>query len=125
MTPFADLRRTIAELNSYGSFVVLLGPSIEFKQPLPRLLARYLSGAEAPATAYLNELIFPLDDRMSKDLPDHDRFTYVSILRHVCSGRSCPAFAPDSVPMIWDYSHLTASGSAFVMAAILPLLWPR
>ena len=114
----ADLRRTIAELNSYGSFVVLLGPSMEYKQPLPRLLARYLTGTEAPAVAYLNELIFPLDDRMSQELPDSGRFTYVSILRHVCSGRSCPVYAAEAVPMIWDYSHLTAPGSAFVMAKI-------
>jgi peptidoglycan/LPS O-acetylase OafA/YrhL len=125
---FAGLRRSISEVNSYGSRVVVFGPSLQYKDLLPILLAKHpmLSFANYSADFPLED-IFDLDEHMHREFPDDAALTYISILRAICIDRDCPVFAANRVPLTFanrvpltfDSSHLTADGSAYVVGRIV------
>ena len=119
----ADLRRTIAKLNGLGIPVVLLGPGVQFRTQLPSMLVRaHLRQVEARADDFLLPDIFALDETMKAALPKGERFSYVSVLDAVCPARQCPLTIDDGIPLSWDYGHLTAEGSVYVVGKIAPLL---
>jgi hypothetical protein len=59
---------------------------------------------------------------MRAALPAADRFAYVSVLDAVCPQRQCPLTVAGGVPLSWDYAHLTAEGSAYVVEKLVPML---
>jgi len=59
---------------------------------------------------------------MRTALPARDGFSYVSVLDAVCPDRQCPVTAGGGVPLSWDHAHLTAEGSDYVTAGLLPRL---
>jgi peptidoglycan/LPS O-acetylase OafA/YrhL len=119
----ADLRNTVSQLNASGIPVVLLGPAVQFRSRLPSMLLRaHLRGVDASADDFLLPDVFALDRMMQAALPAADRFAYVSVLDAVCPQRQCPLTVAGGVPLSWDHAHLTAEGSAYVMAKLVPML---
>jgi len=119
----ADLKATIARLTASGIRVVLLGPAVQFKSRLPSMLLRaQVGGAKIRADDFVLPDIFALDRMMQAALPVHDRFSYVSVLDAVCPDRQCPVTIDGGVPLSWDHAHLTAEGSVYVTARLLPKL---
>jgi peptidoglycan/LPS O-acetylase OafA/YrhL len=119
----ADLRQTISKLNELGISVVLLGPAVQFRARLPSMLMRaHLRRIEPRPEDFVLDEIFSLDQMMKKDLPRRPKFTYISVLDAVCPAGQCPITLPGGVPLAWDHAHLTAEGSAFVMAKVVPTL---
>ena len=119
----ADLEATIARLNASGIRVVLLGPAVQFKSRLPAMLLRaQVGGTEVRADDFVLPDIFPLDRMMQAALPAHDGFSYVSVLDAVCPDRQCPVAIGGGIPLSWDHAHLTAEGSVYVTARLLPKL---
>jgi peptidoglycan/LPS O-acetylase OafA/YrhL len=119
----ADLKATIADLDALGIRVVLLGPAVQFTSRLPAMLLRaHLRGAEIRADDFLLPDIFALDRMMQAALSAHDGFSYVSVIDAVCPDRQCPVTIDDGIPLSWDHAHLTAEGSVYVTARLLPKL---
>ena len=119
----ADLKTTIGELNASGLRVVLLGPAVQFTSRLPSMLLRaHLRGAEIRADEFLLPDVFALDRMMQAALPAHGGFSYVSVVDAVCPDRQCPVTIDDGIPLSWDHAHLTAEGSEYVTARLLPKL---
>jgi peptidoglycan/LPS O-acetylase OafA/YrhL len=119
----ADLRNTVSQLNASGIPVVLLGPAVQFRSRLPSMLLRaHLRGVDATADDFVLPDVFALDRMMQPALPAADRFAYVSVLDAVCPQRQCPLTVAGGVPLSWDHAHLTAEGSAYVMAKLVPML---
>jgi hypothetical protein len=118
-----QLRKTISFLEALGIKVVLLGPSIQYTEALPRLVARSaLPGYPKLALdAYLQPAIFTLDRAMKSDF-DRANTAYISIVDSLCPDRVCPTLVRATVPLLWDEHHLTAEGSEFVVLKILPQL---
>jgi peptidoglycan/LPS O-acetylase OafA/YrhL len=122
-TMIADLKGTIARLNASGMRVVLLGPSVQFKSRLPAMLLRaQVGGAEIRAEDFVLPNVFALDGMMQAALPAHDGFSYVSVVDAVCPERQCPVTIDGGIPLSWDHAHLTAEGSVYVTARLLPKL---
>jgi peptidoglycan/LPS O-acetylase OafA/YrhL len=118
-----DLRIVIASLTAAGTRVVLLGPSVQFKDRLPSMLLRaHLRGVVPKADDVVLPDIFALDAMMRQALPAGDRFSYVSVLDAVCPERQCPVTIDNGVPLSWDHAHLTAEGSVYVMERLVPSL---
>jgi len=59
---------------------------------------------------------------MKNALPASEAFSYVSLLDLICPHRQCPLTIDNDVPLTFDHAHLTAEGSAFVSAKLLPEL---
>jgi SGNH domain-containing protein len=119
----ADLRRTLAQLNASGLRVVLLGPAVQFKSRLPAMLLRaQLRGAAIRADDFVLPDIFALDRMMRDALPEQEGLSYVSVLDAACPERQCPVTVDGGVPLAADHAHLTAEGSVYVTARLLPKL---
>ncbi len=119
----ADLKATIGELNTSGIRTVLLGPAVQFTSRLPSMLLRaHLRGVDINASDFLLPDIFALDRMMQAALPAHNGFAYVSVVDAVCPDRQCPVTIRDGIPLSWDHAHLTAEGSVYVTARLLPML---
>jgi hypothetical protein len=119
----ADVRNTVSQLSASGIRVALLGPAVQFRARLPSMLLRaHLRGVDASADDFVLPDVFTLDRMMQAALPAADRFTYVSVLDAVCRARQCPLTVAGDVPLSWDHAHLTAEGSAYVVAKLVPML---
>jgi len=119
----ADLRTTISSLNQAGIRVALIGPSLQVRSRLPSMLARArLRGVEARSEDVLLPDVFSFDRVMQAALPDTEGFHYISVVNAVCPQRQCPLTADGDVPLAWDHAHLTAEGSVYVAARLVPLL---
>jgi peptidoglycan/LPS O-acetylase OafA/YrhL len=119
----ADLKQTISELNGLGISAVVLGPAIQFKARLPSMLARaQLRHVDARPEDLVLPDIFALDAKMKAALPAHERFSYISVVDAVCPMRRCPLTVDGGIPLSWDHAHLTAEGSVYVMARLVPML---
>ena len=84
------------------------------------LLRAQVGGTEVRADDVVLPDIFPLDRMMQAALPAHDGFSYVSVLGAVCPERQCPLTIDGGIPLSWDHAHLTAEGSSYVTARLLP-----
>jgi hypothetical protein len=119
----ADLRQTISRLNDLGISVVLLGPAVQFRSRLPSMLMRaHLRHIDPRADDFVLPEVFALDRNMKAALPARDKFSYISVLDAVCPARQCPLAIDGGIPLAWDHAHLTAEGSVYVMARIVPML---
>jgi peptidoglycan/LPS O-acetylase OafA/YrhL len=119
----ADLNQTIARINAMGVAVVLLGPGVQFRSWLPSMLMRaQLRHIDPRSQDFVLPDIFGLDRMMKAALPAHEQFSYISVVDAVCPARQCPLTIDGGIPLAWDYAHLTAEGSVYVMANVMPML---
>jgi peptidoglycan/LPS O-acetylase OafA/YrhL len=119
----SDIRATVSSLNAAGIRVALIGPSVQVKSRLPSMLARArLRGVDARSEDVLLPDVFSFDAVMQAALPDTQSFHYVSVANAVCPARQCPLTMGDGVPLAFDHAHLTAEGSVYVAAKLVPLL---
>jgi hypothetical protein len=119
----ADLRATVSRLNGLGIAVVVLGPPVQFKARLPSMLMRaHLRQIEPRPEDFALPAIFSFDQTMKAALPDHAKFSYISVVDTICPARQCPLTLPGGVPLSWDHAHLTAEGSAYLMEKMAPML---
>jgi SGNH domain (fused to AT3 domains) len=119
----ADLRQTIAKLNGLGIRVALLGPAVQFRSRLPSMLMRaHLRNVDARPDDFVLPDIFALDEKMKAALPAQEKFSYISVVDAICPARQCPLTIDGGIPLSWDHAHLTAEGSAYVVARLLPML---
>jgi peptidoglycan/LPS O-acetylase OafA/YrhL len=118
------LKNGLVEIKD-GIHIVIFGPSIEYKEPLPTLLASLaLRRIDISRSAKLAlPRIFNLDRRMKSDLSKIPNVTYVSILSAMCPSEACP-LTTDGIPVQWDAVHLTEPGSKLAISAVLPELGP-
>jgi hypothetical protein len=117
-----SVRQTIAEVTSHNLPVAVIGPPIQYEEPLPDLLISLaLRGVDISRPSKLTVPgIFDIDHKMAADLAHLPGVIYVSVLMANCPDRACPMVTDDRVPIEWDSIHLTAPGSERVIKAVMP-----
>jgi peptidoglycan/LPS O-acetylase OafA/YrhL len=120
----ALLRKTIAEVPR-DVRIILFGPSIQYEEALPQLLASFAlrSINQLDLPRLVKSAIFDLDRRMKADFAATPNLNYVSILTANCPDQRCPMMI-GKIPMQWDAVHLTVPGSEQVIQAALPQMAP-
>ena len=113
---------TVASLKAMGQDVVVLGPTPEFTQPLPRLLAKRADGASDAPSAYLYPGPRALDAEMARALAPTG-VAYVSAYDAV-SGIDGGGWTVGGAPVFFDASHLTADGSVAAVRSLAAHLLP-
>lgn len=108
----------VTRLRRHADRVILLGPVPEYRQPLPRVLARaVVAGVAADRYAAAARTDGPLDaDRRFAALALPGGVRYVSSYAAMTDGR-CPVIV-DRAPVQFDYGHLTKAGSSCLAAAM-------
>jgi peptidoglycan/LPS O-acetylase OafA/YrhL len=119
MGDFGALRQTIQFAHDHGIQVVVVGPSIEFDQGLPRILAVALRNGDVEQAAAHRDLgPEQLDAVMAKLAVSEWRVPYISIYQDLCTP-VCPLYAAPEVPLLFDSHHFTAAGAALMAKAML------
>jgi hypothetical protein len=119
---FKGALRTAVESAASVAPVMLIGPSIQYVEPLPDLLVMSSSlGYNLWRPVRLDPSIFVLDRKMSQDFSDLKNISFVSVLAAACPNETCPTRV-NGVPMEWDAAHLTIPGSIRLVEAVKPQL---
>jgi len=113
----ARLPPVIARLRRSTPRVVVFGPNPSFLLPFPEVAAQALVSGRADTIKRFE----------ADDAADNDRALaratmaagarYVS-LRSILCPRDCRMFASDGLPILYDYDHLSPSGSILVASAL-------
>jgi len=122
-----DVKKTVQELLKYTDRVVVLGPSMQYSQSLPRLLV------ELPEDANSSTLFktagkykfFSIIDRQMRSVLKMDRVVYVSTLDALCDGKSCLTVTPEGVPVNFDEDHLTYEGASYILKQYETVIFDR
>jgi peptidoglycan/LPS O-acetylase OafA/YrhL len=124
------LRHTIAALRPYTRSIVVLGPIVEYRMALPRVLALAEQRHDPTLVARARiERGAALDASMALALRDTGA-TYLSTYRALCpaTGAGCTTTTgADQVPVQFDYGHLTVDGALLVAQRLRvagPAAWP-
>ncbi|WP_296099617.1 acyltransferase family protein [uncultured Agrobacterium sp.] len=111
------LQKTIEELRGRGiSKIVVLGPTVEYSQSAPLILARIAWGRAGKLSDYRIEQRNELDETM-RAFADKNKVEYISLYKTVCPNNNC-IDAVNGVPVQSDYGHFTDVGSKLVAGII-------
>ena len=104
----------IARLKKLDVPIILFGPLVQYDQALPRLMvnARLKGDPDLVAQHRLN--LSELDSDLRR-VAQAEHIEYVSLQKAMCRGGTCTFRLPDGDPLQFDYGHLTAEGSRFVV----------
>ena len=113
------LGQTVAELQKMGVHTVIVGPNIEYDEPLPRVLAMAArKGRPAEIEEHRGKVEQAFDGEMAALARDKWHVPYISIYADLCGGGACPLYGAPGVPLEFDTDHLTAAGSELLARAI-------
>ncbi len=113
-----SLKATIDKLKLYTDDIVILGPTVEYDMPLPRVLA-FNRGEIKINSHRFYEKSKGIDAAIDSAVSDIENVEYISILKILCpSPVSCITRTSKGVPIAFDYGHFTASGALHVLSNI-------
>jgi peptidoglycan/LPS O-acetylase OafA/YrhL len=112
-TMLDNLLATVSWLNAHNVPVTVIGPSVVYDVPYPRLMVSALR-MDDPALAqrHLEGSIKGLDAEMSQLARTHG-IAYVSLVALECMVPSC-AIAAGERPLLFDQEHFTREGSVLI-----------
>ncbi|MCU1750410.1 acyltransferase family protein [Pseudomonas sp. 6D_7.1_Bac1] len=125
----AKLLHTIDEIIASGiKNVIVLGPSPEWLDPLPKLVYKGWK-SDYPLHRIPSRLIEGLNpeiktiDSNFKDYIQKSKVTFVSIYDLLCNADGCMTHISGEPSKLtsWDYGHLTTDGSKYIAKKILDL----
>jgi len=113
------LTKTLRYLQAHSGKIYVLGPIVEYTQPLPRLVAiSELKDDDGKTVSEARKLARAqrLDARMKVALADLEpKVRYISVLNELCDSDSCSTITRSGVPMQFDYGHLTDQGAKLLV----------
>jgi hypothetical protein len=107
------LAATVRQLKAHGQAVAIMGPTPEFTQPLPRLLAQRI---QSPRKLDLQNFLYPGPrelDRKLATMAEREGAIYISLYDKLCPHAQCISTV-DNAPLYFDASHLTKVSSIFL-----------
>ena len=108
------LMETIEFLQERTNNISVLGPVIEYKVSLPRLLAKSTSKDKIRSKSYLLKMK-EIDSLLAKKLKSTE-VEYFSVIDSICSDdKPCETTTPEGIPLQFDYGHLTLKGAEFIL----------
>ena len=116
------LRRSVDHFLRYVHEVLILGPTPEYLDGFPMILARGMRLGRSDPERLLDPAVRELDRRMAA--MDWGGARYVSMYDLICP-HACRHLTEDGVPYHWDYGHYTSAAAREVVAdlgkKVLPL----
>ncbi|MCU4677379.1 acyltransferase [Catenovulum sp. 2E275] len=110
------LKKTILYLKPYVKDIIVFGPIIEYKRDLPRLLATSKNLTELMSFAEYERI--KIIDAEIESAVLNSGAQYRSVLDQACTKAEYCATVIDSVPLQFDYGHLTLTGASYLLKGI-------
>lgn len=108
-----NLIRSVELLNSRGLEVIVMGPIIEYFQPLPRILAISDDSLDISKSSNFDK-VEKIDAKIHREVTKVGA-KYFSTLKAMCSSPTECLSQVDGVPAQFDYGHLTEAGAQKVL----------
>ena len=120
-------KNSLNVLSRYTNKLIVLGPSLEYKQSLPRLLVHLKKGEESSqlyktASAYD---AFVSIDKSIENYTTTNNVEYISILKILCNKKGCKSVTDDGTPINFDNGHLTHEGATYILKQIENKIFDR
>ncbi|CCP02091.1 Putative O-acetyltransferase [Erwinia amylovora Ea644] len=106
----APLRATLDHLRSRSDNIMVMGPTVEYTEALPNLLAYQTDGRKDLVASSIKPEIRDTDRKMAEAM-SRQGIRYISVWSIVCPGNFCRGLASDGRPFSNDYGHFTLSGA--------------
>lgn len=123
-----DFQYSLSKLAKYTDKLVVFGPSMSYKQPLPRLLLNLKKGEDSRQiykSAGLYDKLASMDHMLQGYVGKMDHVKYISILDTVCNKKGCKTITPDGTPINFDDSHLTHEGALYILKQVEDKIFKR
>lgn len=110
-----ELVTSVRQIGSYVSRVIVVGPIVQYVQPLPRILARaiLLNEPESEFAARYRLTAQAETDRLFASTLKAEGIEYLSAYKSICDPQ-CQLWADADVPLQFDDDHLTRQGSVYL-----------
>jgi SGNH domain (fused to AT3 domains) len=96
--------------------IVVFGPIVEYYHPLPRLLAQIADGRSEDLLNVGRDVTQFGLDKLVRDAVIAQGVSYVSAYSILCPNEAAACVTmSNGAPVQWDYGHLTAAGSSFLV----------
>lgn len=116
----SDLASTLTHLLDLGIPVVVFGPTAQYANAFPILLARMPKEDSAKPSNRLGlKQFWDLDRKMDEAMQEIG-VDYVPIIKLLCPGGNCRNYARRGEPMHFDYGHFTLPGARALIHDGLP-----
>jgi hypothetical protein len=116
-----SLTKLVAWTKDNNIPLVIIGPTQEYDDALPRLLA-YSITRKDPEYAYKHRDVglAPLDQRLQDLAANVWHVQYISLLKTICQQDGCVEYADQQkrVPLMFDTDHLSEEGSQLVVGSL-------
>jgi len=104
---------------SPDSVIYIVGGMPQWKPDLPRLIVKKnLSDISELKKLEISDSVAMYNtDSIISEIALKHRVNFISIFNEICDGDLCSALIPSGIgfePIVWDYGHLTESGSIYV-----------
>lgn len=106
----APLKATLKKLKEINSNITVMGPTIEYAEALPDLLAYQENGRKDLVSSSINRNIKGIDLRIQQAAAE-EQVGYISVYNIMCPNDFCHALASNGQPSAFDYGHFTLSGA--------------
>ena len=117
-----DARRigdTIARIGSAVP-VTIVGPSVEYRLPLPKILAQAWPDQSGGSSGSFRGEPGPGLDKAMRVAVERAGARYISMEEAICPGGTCRVWAGQHIPLQFDEGHLTTQASHLIVAQIAP-----
>lgn len=107
--------------------IIIIGPVPQWEPSLPRAIAlrHFDINEKVIDDASFDNQLFNTDDNMKHEFSSSSMVRYISILDFLCQREKCLAKIDDkNTPLVWDYGHLSLSGSEFIIKEFLSKKYP-
>ena len=111
------LPETIDYIRRSGSEVIILGPSHEYRQDLPTLLAYGVLRGDAALRGQESNRIAKAADKAVRSTAAELDVPYFSPFEIACAKSPCMTLTPEDEPMLFDDNHLSDPGALYVLKA--------
>ncbi len=105
---------TVNYLLKHVNHVVVLGPTIEYSESLPEILAGKASFIMSSNEIVGKRYVLPSKIALSKQIGqalENSGAIYVPIIPTLCPNNTCKVVSESGEPMSFDYGHFTLSGA--------------
>ena len=106
----APLRATLDHLKTRSDNIIVMGPTVEYTEALPDLLAYQTDGRKDLVASSVKKEVRATDAQMNAAMLAQGT-RYISVYSIVCPDNVCRGIASDGHPLSNDYGHFTLSGA--------------